>query len=86
MNEIGKAFELMFIGLTVVFINLYLVVLIGNLIIRFVNRYIPDVPEVSLETTSSTPKVNTKKLAALVSAVNIVTNGKGRIRKIEKIG
>jgi oxaloacetate decarboxylase gamma subunit len=86
MNEIGKAFELMFIGLTVVFINLYLVVLIGNLIIRFVNRYIPEISDASLETTSSNSRINTKKLAALVSAVNIVTNGKGRISKVEKVG
>lgn len=84
MDEIEKAIELMLIGLTVVFINLYLVVLIGKLIIKFVNRYIPEIQESSVGTTSS-PKINTKKLAAITSAVNIVTLGKGRIRKVEKI-
>lgn len=82
MNGIGNAFELMLIGL-IVAVSLYF---IRKFIIGFVNRYTPDVPDESLETISSNPRINTKKLATLVSAVNVVTNGKGRISKVEKVG
>jgi phosphotransferase system glucose/maltose/N-acetylglucosamine-specific IIC component len=82
MNGIGNAFELIFIGL-IVAISLYF---IRKFIIRFVNRYTPDLPYQSIENTSSNPRVNSKKIAALVSTVDVVTNSKGRIRKVEKIG
>ena len=86
MNEFSIALELLGVGMITVFIILALVVLIGNLIIRFVNKYIPE------EAAKVTPAVvgqknglNPKTMAAIVSAVNIVTSGKGKVSKIEKI-
>ena len=42
MSDFGFALQLMGIGMITVFIILSLVVLIGNLIIRFVNKYLPE--------------------------------------------
>lgn len=85
MSDIGFALQLMGIGMITVFIILSLVVLIGNLIIRFVNKYLPE--EVSRKVQQVASQVegfNRKKVAAIVTAVKIVTQGKGRVTKIEK--
>ena len=59
-----------------VFVVLSLVVLTGNLLIRFVNK-----------TTTNTPTKDVPSpsvLAAITGAVEAVTEGKGNIQKIEK--
>jgi len=86
MSDLGFALQLMGIGMITVFIILSLVVLLGNLIIRFVNKYLPE--EVSRkvqQVASETTNFNRKKVAAIVSAVSTVTEGKGRVTKIEKM-
>lgn len=86
MSNIGFALQLMGIGMITVFIILALVVLIGNVIIRFVNKYLPEeVSKKVQQVTNQAEEVNRKKLAAIVSAVNIVTEGKGRVTNIEKL-
>lgn len=86
MNEFSLALELLGVGMITVFIILALVVLIGNLIIRFVNKYIPEeVAKVTPAVVSQKNGLNPKTMAAIVSAVNIVTSGKGKVSKIEKI-
>lgn len=82
----GVALELLGVGMVTVFIILSLVVIIGNLIIRFVNKYMPeDSKPPSEKTGTSAIEINSKKLAAIVSAVNIVTNGTGRVTNIKKL-
>ena len=86
MSDIGMALQLMGVGMITVFIILSLVVLIGNLIIRFVNKYLPE--EIGSKIQKAADKAeefNRKKVAAIVSAVKIVTEGKGRVTKIEKL-
>ena len=86
MSNIGLALQLMGIGMITVFIILALVVFLGNLIIRFVNKYLPE--EISKKIQQATDQaegLNRKKVAAIVSAVNLVTQGKGRVEKIEKL-
>jgi len=86
MSDLGLALQLMGIGMITVFIILSLVVLIGNLIIRFVNKYLPE--EVSAKVqrvTAQAGEFNRKKVAAIVSAVKIVTEGKGHVTKVEKL-
>jgi len=86
MSDIGMALQLMGIGMITVFVILALVVLIGNLIIRFVNKYLPE--EVSTKVqkvVSQTSEFNRKKVAAIVSAVKTVTEGKGHVTRIEKL-
>ena len=86
MGDIGFALQLMGIGMVTVFLILSLVVLIGNLIIRFVNKYLPEeISKKVQQVTNHAGEFNRKKVAAIVSAVKIVTEGKGRVTKIEKL-
>lgn len=86
MSDLGYALQLMGIGMITVFIILSLVVLLGNLIIRFVNKYLPEEVSKKVEQVASQASdFNRKKVAAIVSAVKIVTEGKGRVTKIEKM-
>jgi oxaloacetate decarboxylase gamma subunit len=86
MNDIGLALELMGVGMITVFIILSMVVLVGNLIIRFVNKFLPEKVVASIaKTANKATEFNRKKLAAVVTAVNTITRSKGRITKIEKI-
>ena len=85
MQDMGVALELLGVGLVTVFLILSLVVLLGSLIIRFVNRFVPEVQKLSVSIPDTAPpKINAKKLAAIVSAVSIVTKGTGRITGIDK--
>jgi oxaloacetate decarboxylase gamma subunit len=69
---------LMIIGMITVFAILYLVVAGGGLLIRVVNKYYPE--------TVSQPRVNdSKKIAVIIAAVNLITGGKGKIEEIKKI-
>jgi oxaloacetate decarboxylase gamma subunit len=86
MGDMGFALQLMGIGMVTVFVILCLVVLLGNLIIRFVNKYLPEeVSKKVQQVTNQAGEFNRKKIAAIVSAVKIVTEGKGHVTKIEKL-
>lgn len=78
-NEISQALTLLGIGMITVFVVLSLVVVVGNVLIRFINRFAPisDVP-------SKAAEISNAKIAAITSAVDMITGGKGRITKIEK--
>ena len=86
MNDMGVALELLGVGMVTVFVILALVVIIGNLIIRFVNRFMPEVHKVSASVNEVIlPEISQKKMAVIVSAVNKLTNGTGRVNKIERL-
>ncbi|MEL7587042.1 MAG: OadG family protein [Prolixibacteraceae bacterium] len=85
MDNLGLAFELLGVGMITVFVILFLVVIIGNLIIRFVNEYLPgEVSGGMVPVKGPATGPDPKKVAAIASAVSILTRGKGRITKIEK--
>lgn len=75
---------LIFTGMGTVFLILILVVLLGNLIIRFTNAFAP-APQVQAVSSNASSEIAPAKLAAIVSAVETVTKGKGRITSIEKM-
>lgn len=82
----GVALELLGVGMVTVFIILALVVIIGNLIIRFVNKYMgEDSKPLSKNSGTTGVEINSKKLAAIVSAVNVVTKGTGRVTDVKKL-
>lgn len=86
MSEMEIALELLGVGMVTVFIILALVVILGDLIIRFVNRFMPEMEKVMVsknETPAS--EINSKKMAAIVAAVSKITNGTGRVANIEKL-
>lgn len=83
MNEIfQEAFVLMGVGMITVFVILFLVVGVGTLLIKLVNRYFP---EVSQPIPNPTSNISPAKLAAITAAVSSLTQGKGSIQHIEKI-
>jgi oxaloacetate decarboxylase gamma subunit len=85
MNNLGLAFELLGVGMITVFIILFLVIIIGNLIIRFVNKYLPEEMVRKASAVAQTTEPDSQKIAAIVSAVRTITKGKGRVTNIEKL-
>lgn len=83
MNEIfGEAFLLMVVGMTTVFAILFLVVGMGNVLIRIINRYFPE--PLSPARVPARTVIEPAQLAAIAAAVSAVTGGRGRIEQIEK--
>ena len=78
-GDFSVAITLLAIGMITVFVVLLLVVIVGNLLIITVNRFFPTV--VILQ-KSEIPK---SKIAAITAAVDILTEGKGQIQRIDKI-
>jgi oxaloacetate decarboxylase gamma subunit len=75
----------MITGTSTVFFILIMVVVLGNLIIRLTNKFAL-VPLAVTELAS--PKkagIEPAKLAAIISAVEITTKGKGKVTSIEKM-
>jgi oxaloacetate decarboxylase gamma subunit len=86
MSEMGVAFELLGVGMITVFVILALVVLIGNLIILYVNKFIgEDHKPPTISSGNPEAEINSKKLAAIVAAVKIVTSGAGRVTNVKKL-
>jgi len=81
-----EALKLLAIGMSTVFTTLLIVVIVGNLIIRFVNKFIPEAVVVKAQVTNKTvtSAIGSNKLAAIVSAIDIVTNGKGKVTSVER--
>lgn len=77
------ALTLLLVGMLTVAFILILVVVFGNLLIRFVNKYFPE--EVKSVKTKPSDTIESSKLTALVAAVEIFTQGRGKVTKIEKI-
>lgn len=71
----SSAFSLLLVGMITVFVVLLLVVVTGNLLIRLVNR---------IGGSDTDGGISPSKVAAIASAVEVVTQGKGRVERIEK--
>lgn len=83
MENVDEALGLLVVGLVTVFAILFLVIVIGNLVISLTNRFIPD----DKKTGGSHPSArlaNTKKLAAIMAVVDVITHGKGKVDSIQK--
>jgi len=82
-HDLFVALELMVVGMVTVFLILMLVVFIGNLIIRIVNQYFPE-PEIT-KPKAVRPELDNKLVSVITAAVKVVTHGKGRVTRIEKL-
>jgi oxaloacetate decarboxylase gamma subunit len=78
------ALMLMAVGMFTVSVILWVVVLVGNGIILFVNRYMPEVEGNAKVIAGGFGSADSSKIAAISAAVKIVTQGKGQVVKIEK--
>ena len=83
---IEQAFTLMLVGMITVFAVLGLVIAMGNALIRFVNKYVPEeeapAPKAAAAPASAAIAPDVK--SAIELAVAKITSNKGRIEKIEK--
>lgn len=77
------AFTLLLVGMLTVAFILVLVVVFGNLLIRFVNKFFPE--EVKVSSAKPENVIDNRKLTAIVTAVDILSKGRGKVTKIEKI-
>ena len=86
MENLETAFLLMVVGMATVFVILLIVIYLGKLLISLVNKYAPE-EVVSVKQTSSQAPVPIPGniLAAITAAVNVVTQGKGKVTKLEKL-
>ncbi|MDX8341124.1 OadG family protein [Draconibacterium sp. IB214405] len=82
MNE---ALKLMLTGMSTVFFILIMVVVLGNVIIRITNRFEVAPLSAAIQSGSKQSELESSKLAAIVSAVQITTKGKGRVTSVEKM-
>ena len=86
MENLETAFLLIVVGMATVFVILLIVIYLGKLLISLVNKYAPE-EVVSVKQTSSQAPVPIPGniLAAITAAVNVVTQGKGKVTKVEKL-
>ncbi len=79
-----EALMLLGVGMVTVTLILWMVVLVGNGIILFVNHFFPTLEDATRKSVSSMTAPDLSKVAAISAAVKLVTQGKGQIIKIEK--
>lgn len=85
MNEaLSTAFMLLAVGMITVFTILALIVVFGNVLISLVNKYIPEAKVTKVIRTATQAAMDPRKVAAIVSAVDIVTEGKAKVTSITK--
>ena len=77
-----SVWTLLVVGLGTVFCALLLIIGMGNLLISVINRFFPE-EEPKAQATAVAVAPNIK--AAIESAVNTITSGKGKVESIEKI-
>lgn len=81
-EEFSTAFTLLSVGMIAVFIVLALIVIFGNILISFVNGFMPEAKVVVSKAPQHT--IDARKVAAIVSAVDVVTEGKAKVTSIKK--
>ncbi|MFY0651378.1 MAG: hypothetical protein JXQ96_05065 [Cyclobacteriaceae bacterium] len=83
-DNLNTALSLLGVGMITVFLVLALVVIVGNLLIDFVNKFVPaEVKPSGKGTAIST--IESSKLEAIKSAIHQLSDGKAEVKKIEKV-
>ena len=86
MENIGLGLMLMAVGMITVFAILLIVIYLSKLLIAIVNRVAPEEVVTKKIAPAAAPTViDPNTMAAIKGAVNIVTGGKGKVMKVEKI-
>jgi len=85
MNEVfSTALMLLAVGMITVFTILALIVILGNLLISFVNKFIPETKINAVVKSATFGAIDPQKMAVIVSAVDVVTEGKAKVTSITK--
>lgn len=87
-NDIFGAVQLMIVGMLTVFSILLIVICLGNVLIKLVNKYAPEevVAKKPVATAANAvQQVDATVKAVIDAAVSQITGGKGRVSKITKL-
>lgn len=86
MENMETALLLLFVGMGTVFAILLLLIYLGKFLIALVNKYAPEEEVAAKQIMPKGPlPIPGNVLAAITAAVNVVTHGKGKTTKVEKI-
>lgn len=83
MENIGTGLMLMVVGMATVFLILLIVIYLSQLLIKIVNKVAPE--EVIQKKPVVVPNKDNGEMDAIKAAVDILTAGKGKVIKIEKL-
>lgn len=81
----STAVMLLAVGMITVFTILALIVIFGNILISLVNKFIPEAKVSKMMSRVAQGAIEPRKMAAIVSAVEIVTEGKAKVTSITKV-
>ncbi len=86
MENFGEALLLMVVGMATVIVILLLIIFLGKLLILLINKYVPaeEIAPKPQQQQGPAP-IPSHIMAAITSAVSVVTQGKGKITKVEKL-
>lgn len=85
MENINTALLLMVVGMTTVFAILLIVIYLGKGLILMVNKYAPEEAVQDKKKAQGPAPIPGNILAAINAAVTVVTQGKGKVAKVEKV-
>ena len=84
MENLNTALLLMVVGMATVFAILLIVIYLGKCLIALVNKYAPEEVVPAKAAANGPAPVPGNILAAISAAVTVVTQGKGKVAKVEK--
>lgn len=85
MENLNTALLLMVVGMATVFAILLIVIYMGKGLIALVNKYVPEEVGPAKAVGNAPAPIPGNILAAISAAVTVVTQGKGKVAKVEKI-
>ena len=85
MENLNTALLLMVVGMATVFAILLIVIYLGKGLIALVNKYAPEEVSSAKSAASGPAAIPANVMAAISAAVTVVTQGKGKVAKVEKI-
>ena len=86
MENLRTALLLMVVGMATVLCILLIVIYLGKALIALVNKYFPEEPQAKAPVRQQGPAPIPANIMAVISAaVSVVTQGKGKVAKVEKL-
>lgn len=85
MENINTALLLMVVGMVTVFCILLIVINLGKGLILLVNKYAPEEVAADKKGVQGPAPIPGNVLAVINAAVSVVTHGKGKVAKVEKV-
>ena len=85
MENLNLALLLMVVGMATVFAILLIVIYLGKGLIALVNKYAPEETVPAKAAPKGPAPVPGNIMAAINAAVAVVTHGKGKVAKVERI-